>query len=1410
MANPQTWTDPNTGEEYELVADTAPVQKTWKDPKTGEEYELVPDTPVQNAPKSPTISEGLAAGYRTAKDEIPYVQSRTKEGAYMDLARKLGKNLVTDYFSPKALIPGRDVFGVDSYDYDKLFNDAKKAGLVNDNDRASFEQNLLSRSGAREEDLSTTAQAPISGFIGGIGSLVNDPLNVGAGIALGPISKGMGLAKGMLTEGLANAGTELAQLPFTNEAIKALGEDLSPEEMAARVAMAGGFGAGLHGLFRSLGIGDRVDTEPTVRTEETPAVEGAAPAATREWTDEEMLGITKMIKNGGTVDDIAKVYPLTQEQRDAIGWHVEANKKGRDGKVYFENGDKTQIGAIPRPEEDVPFEAPDFLNQSAKRPHTRAAEKVEAPKVEQAAEAPKIPEGPKPRVTVDETVNHINETVPHGKNVPKHHVARNVDELPPEIRQSVIEDGAEDAAGFVRNGEVYVLSDNLRDLDHATAVIYHEWLGHVGLWRLFRQRLDKVMEQMYKTNQMVRDAADQWLQHNTTQHPNPIAHAVEEILAETSENGKIDARLFEKIKAFLKQYARRIPGLKNLKYTDKEVFAILSMAHQKAIDGGRSGRRSGNLYMRMFNASNDNRVSLRDRPHFPINGTREEVTQYYKDRVKYLQARANQAIEDGRPEKAARYEAEARADQNLIAVREGTSTPKSNAEYYREQAEYYESKAKSWFDRGRAKTGLLYQKEAAEARANAAKYAERAITNKYSKPDAEGGRTRGLRLDKIVTKDDEASAKFIKELQKELPDKYTQSWEETEAMAERIGMNINKLEKMADGIKPEHIKAAEVFVIGKLNMITDLQKKLDGNKWTLKDRDNLIVQTRQFVEALKALEDIKSAQGRNLNILRTMTINNKAGTNKVRYALAQAEKNGLSDVESMKQLANAIDELKKNPKGAAERGYSKAYEYFMDVINIPRTIMSSMDMSAPFRQGINLIARKEFWKAYASMFKYAVSEKAYKGMLDEIQSRPTYEAMKNAKLFIADVGDAITDREEAFLSKLAARLPGIHASERAYNGFLNKLRADTFDTIYKNGIKAGADLSEDSKALRDLGSFINNATGRGSIKHIDQSMPILSAMFFSPKLIASRVQMLNPFYYAQLSPVVRKEALKSAMSLGAIAMTIGALAQSAGADVESDPRSSDFMKIKTGDTRYDILGGYGQYITLASRLMTNEKKTTAGVVKKYGTKFGEENRLDAIEKFFENKFSPVASFVADYYRGTDAVGKEFKMDEAITKRMIPLYLQDAYEIMQEEGTGKGALMAAPGLFGIGTQTYKDERGGFEMKDRSTDDPALQEIQRLGGDKDIVTTGNKTDAKTLGIPELDEKQLKTYRDYSSQLISAAVKEAMATPEWKEASDEEKVKWVKQIGKDMRLMAREDLFGSNDDEEEQPWDEYNDEE
>src|SRR6185369_6689148 len=125
----------------------------------------------------------------------------------------------------------------------------------------------------------------------------------------------------------------------------------------------------------------------------------------------------------------------------------------------------------------------------------------------------------------------------------------------------------------------------------------------------------------------------------------------------------------------------------------------------------------------------------------------------------------------------------------------------------------------------------------------------------------------------------------------------------------------------------------------------------------------------------------------------------------------------------------------------------------------------------------------------------------------------------------------------------------------------------------------------------------------------------------SPRLMASRVTMLNPAFYARLDPFVRKQALKSLFSFAAIATTVLGLAAAGGASVSHDPREADFGKIRTGNTRLDILGGFAPYITLAARLITGEtKNSNTGEVKDLTEgKFGQPTRADVVERFFASK-----------------------------------------------------------------------------------------------------------------------------------------------------------------------------------------------
>ena len=183
-------------------------------------------------------------------------------------------------------------------------------------------------------------------------------------------------------------------------------------------------------------------------------------------------------------------------------------------------------------------------------------------------------------------------------------VIESLTELPKALANKVREAGQESAWGFVdSNGTVYLMSQNLPSLDVATATLYHETLGHIGLEKQFGERLDHVLEQMYNGNDRLRAEADGWIAANAAAYKgeNLIARATEEALARRSENGPISASLMDKIVAVIKDFARRI-GF-NLKYSDNEVMAILAMAHTNITGGGRADLNEGLRYITTWHGS---------------------------------------------------------------------------------------------------------------------------------------------------------------------------------------------------------------------------------------------------------------------------------------------------------------------------------------------------------------------------------------------------------------------------------------------------------------------------------------------------------------------------------------------------------------------------------------------------------------------------------------------------------------------------------------------------------------------------------------------------------------------------------------------------------------------------------------
>lgn len=397
----------------------------------------------------------------------------------------------------------------------------------------------------------------------------------------------------------------------------------------------------------------------------------------------------------------------------------------------------------------------------------------------------------------------------------------------------------------------------------------------------------------------------------------------------------------------------------------------------------------------------------------------------------------------------------------------------------------------------------------------------------------------------------------------------------------------------------------------------------------------------------------------------------------------------LEDVFGRKLIATVMD---KRPM------MNKLTDLATSVWNVPKSLMSTFDMSGALRQGAVLTVTKPKISipALGQAFKDVFSPKAFGDWLDGIKKTPEYQLMKASKLYIADsrrlTGGPLL-KEEAFMSNLAERIPIIghivRASERGYIGFLNRLRVGSFNDIAAKFIKTGLDPVADKKVFESLANFVNTATGRGNLGALEKSAQLLNFTFFSPRLIASRFNMLNPFWYLSQAPQVRREAIKSFAEFVGVGLSVLALAQAGGAAVETDPRSTDFGKIRIGDTRWDVWAGFQQWARFFAQLETGERKTAKGnITKLTGEKFPFETRADLIGSFTRGKLSPTLSLALELISGRNAVGDKMTPTESIAKSLIPLYLKGIRDAYKEMGPSAFFRVGVPTFFGIGTQTYK--------------------------------------------------------------------------------------------------------------------------
>jgi len=486
----------------------------------------------------------------------------------------------------------------------------------------------------------------------------------------------------------------------------------------------------------------------------------------------------------------------------------------------------------------------------------------------------------------------------------------------------------------------------------------------------------------------------------------------------------------------------------------------------------------------------------------------------------------------------------------------------------------------------------------------------------------------------------------------------------------------------------------------------------------------------------------------------------------------------------------------------------KAKDLALEVINVPRTVMASMDFSAPLRQGIvaTVAYPKQAAKAFLEMFRQAVSQKRFDRWFYDLRESSVYPVMEKAGLYIADPHDPkLSAKEEMFMNNLAEKIPlvgkMIKGSERAYVSYLNKMRADLFVKGMMAFEADGKNIENSPELYKDLASFINNSTGRGKMtKVLEDSAPILNSMFFSPRLMASRINMLNPAYYQGLSPEIQKMALKDMLTFLGFGLSILALAGLAGADVEEDPRSPNFGKIKIGDTTYDIWGGFQQYIVELTQLVRGETKSaTTGQIRKLdGKTFPFKSRGDDLEGFIRGKVAPVPAAVMNLMYGKKVTGQRTDLGTEAGGLLSPLMVKDAVEAYKKDGILGSFAVGVPAAFGIGVQTISslpenaDEKNPVWrfIKDKKQRVPEPDtEMMKVGEEDRMMTDEEAEDFLDLRIKKI-ERSLKGLIEKGKYVVENEKeifkKASQFTPEQLE-------KEISKISRNATKEAKEEMFG-----------------
>lgn len=381
------------------------------------------------------------------------------------------------------------------------------------------------------------------------------------------------------------------------------------------------------------------------------------------------------------------------------------------------------------------------------------------------------------------------------------------------------------------------------------------------------------------------------------------------------------------------------------------------------------------------------------------------------------------------------------------------------------------------------------------------------------------------------------------------------------------------------------------------------------------------------------------------------------------------------------------------------------WEHIAEPFNLIRALITSIDFSGFLRQGGFIVFGHPVRaaKLMKPMFQaFASKKKAAQIINDHVLENEDYALAVRSGVDFTDIDSAgpLSKQEEALMSRLAEKIPGVAGSQRSYAVFLNLLRMQSFSTMARTLSINGEPTVEEAGVIAN---YVNVATGRGNLGRFQAAAVPMNTVFFAPRYVVSRFQLVGfqPLLHGGVrsAPAARvlvaKEYARFAIGLGAFYMMAWlAFGDDDDFSIEGDPRSTDFGKLRFGNTRLDVLAGLQQVVVLTTRLATGESKSARGQIRPLigeNVPYGSDSMGDKVGRFLRYKLAPAISIPWEMRTGEDAVGQPVTPMATALRAVVPLSLRDVYKAIQDQGTPKGTALGLTAILGGSLNVYEDRR-----------------------------------------------------------------------------------------------------------------------